>query len=298
MNKKPLVSVVIVNWNRKDDLRECLASVRNQNYKNIEIIVVDNCSTDGSIEMVRKEFPEVKLIIMPDSSYGACECYNIGFANARGKYIVILDNDVVLDRNWIRYAVDKLERNKVVGILASKILNYYTGEISNWHHPLDQKLADIEFETTIFIGCAAIIRKEIIDKVGGYPKEYFIYANEQDLATRVLDLGYKIIYYPRLIAYHKVPPKYISRETKRKFFYTLRNDIWYYWKYFPIKYALRKTIIRIGYGIKQGIKHGWITTMIFSLFSCLKGLPRILRNRKLMKHETLRYIRLIESRRN
>jgi len=294
MNKESLVSVVIVNWNRKEDLRECLISLRNQTYKNIEIIIVDNCSTDGSVEMIKRDFPEVKLIVMPDSSYGACECYNIGFVNAEGKYIVILDNDVILDKNWVRNAVNKFESDEKIGVLASKILNYYTHEISNWHHPVNQKLAEMEFESTIFIGCAAAIRKKIVDQIGGYPKEFFIYANEQDLSVRVLDSGYKIIYYPKLIAYHKVPPGHISRETKRKFFYTLRNDIWFYWKYFPFKYALRKMVLRIGYGVKQAIKFGYITTMVYSLLNCVFGMPRIIRSRKVIKKETLEYLLKIE----
>ncbi len=294
MGKEPLVSVVVVNWNRKEDLRECLESLRNQTYKNIEIIVVDNCSTDGSIEMIKKDFPEVKLIVMPDSSYGACECYNIGFANTNGKYIIILDNDVVLENNWIKSAVDKFENDKKIGILASKILNYYTHEVSNWHHPLDKKFAEMEFESTTFIGCAAAIRKKIIDEIGGYPKEFFIYANEQDLAVRVLDLGYRITYYPKLVSYHKIPPSHTSRETKRKFFYTLRNDLWFYWKYFPINYALKKTILRVGYGIVQVIKFGYIVTMIDSLVNCIVGLPRILQNRKVIKNTTLEYLLRIE----
>ncbi|UYZ40898.1 MAG: glycosyltransferase family 2 protein [Candidatus Methanospirare jalkutatii] len=294
MGKEPLVSVVIVNWNRKEDLRECLESLRNQTYINIEIIVVDNCSTDGSIEMIKRDFPEIKLIVMPDSSYGACECCNIGFANAEGKYVVILDNDVILDRNWIQNVVNKFENNEKIGIFASKILNYYTHKISNWHYPLDQKFAEIEFESTTFIGCAAAIRKKIINKIGGYPKEFFIYANEQDLAIRVLDLGYKIVYYPKIVAYHKIPPNHTSRETKRKFFYTLRNDIWFYWKYFPINYALKKTVLRIGYGVRQAIRYRYIVTMIYSLLDCIIGLPRILRSRKVVKDKTLKYLLRIE----
>jgi len=290
VDKDPLVSVVVVNWNRKKDLQECLVSLRNQTYRNIQVIIVDNCSTDGSIEMVRRNFPEVRQIIMPDSSYGACECYNIGFANAEGEYLIILDNDIVLDRDWIQNAVDKFESDKRIGILASKILNYYTHEISNWHHPLDREFAEREFESTTFIGCAAAVRKEVIDKVGGYPKEFFVYANEQDLAIRALDAGYKIVYYPKLVAYHKIPPDYISRETKRKFFYTLRNDIWFYWKYFPVRYAIKKTMLRLGYGVKQAIKYGYGVTMILSLLNCFIGLQKILRVRKVVKKETIEYL--------
>ena len=84
------VSLVICVWNRRDDLRENLHAIGRQTLPPLEVIVVDNASEDGTPEMVREEFPDVRLIRMPHSGYGACETFNIGFATARGEYVGIL----------------------------------------------------------------------------------------------------------------------------------------------------------------------------------------------------------------
>jgi len=90
---KPTVSLVISVWNRKDDLRENLASIRKQTVPADQVIVVDNDSSDGTPEMVIAEFPEVQLIRMPHSDYGACETFNVGFSSAKGDLVGILDDD-------------------------------------------------------------------------------------------------------------------------------------------------------------------------------------------------------------
>ncbi len=100
----PNVSVVILNFNGKKHLEECLKSLKKQSYKDFEAIVSDNKSTDGSQEMVKKQFPKVKLLAN-DRNYGVSEGYNKGIAISKGRYVATLANDMVLDRNWIKEAV-------------------------------------------------------------------------------------------------------------------------------------------------------------------------------------------------
>ena len=101
MSEAGQVSLVISVWNRCDDLRENLAAIFKQTVPAHEVIVVDNHSEDGSAAMVTQEFPQVRLIRMPHSRYGACETFNIGFASASGEYTGILDDDVILPPDFI-----------------------------------------------------------------------------------------------------------------------------------------------------------------------------------------------------
>src|SRR4029453_13899235 len=91
-------------WNKKDDLRENLAALRAQTRPFDQIVVVDNASRDGTAEMVAREFPGGDLIVMPPDRYGACETFNIGFASARNELVAILDDDIVMQPEWLEKA--------------------------------------------------------------------------------------------------------------------------------------------------------------------------------------------------
>jgi glycosyltransferase involved in cell wall biosynthesis len=119
----PLVSLVIVNWNRRDYLSDCLNSIKNQDYSPLEVIIVDNHSSDGSQEMVTSQFHGYTLIPLPDSSYGACEAFNIGFAKTSGEFIGILDNDVELTGNWVSSIIEKFKKeDETTAIISTKVI--------------------------------------------------------------------------------------------------------------------------------------------------------------------------------
>ena len=118
-DKTASVSLVISVWNRKDDLRENLAAIREQTVKPLEVIVVDNNSSDGTPEMVIEEFPEVHLIRMPHSDYGACETFNVGFSSARGEYTGILDDDVILPKDFVARMMEEFEAEPDTTVLLS-----------------------------------------------------------------------------------------------------------------------------------------------------------------------------------
>lgn len=142
----PKVTIVILNWNSKKYLSECLPSVFNQSYPNYEVILVDNGSTDGSVEFVRENYPQVKIIKL-DKNYGTAKGNNIGIEEAlkdeNVRYIAVLDNDAKVDRNWlselVKAAENDEEMRRKVGMWASKILRMNnpkvidtTGVILKW----------------------------------------------------------------------------------------------------------------------------------------------------------------------
>lgn len=236
---KPLVSVAILCWNRKEDVRESLTKLKKQTYENLEIIVVDNCSADGTVQMIEKEFPEVNLIKMFKNI--GIEAYNIGFKNARGEYIVILDDDSFPREDAVARMVEKFERDEKLGIVAFDVRNYFG------YDDIEDKKQDVTDNTAAvardylmaFNGAGAGARRELLEQVGFYPEEFFLYWNEQDTAFRILDAGYKIEFFSDVISYHKYSPK--NRESWRAPFFYTRNAFWLIWKNYPTGMAVKLT---------------------------------------------------------
>ncbi|MCP5104281.1 MAG: glycosyltransferase family 2 protein [bacterium] len=238
------VSIVMLSFNRKNDVAEGVRELLSQNYKNIEIIVVDNGSSDETAQMVNEKFPQeqVKLIALEDNIGVAA--YNIGFNSASGEFIVILDDDSFPEKNAIPRMVEEFEKNEKLGVVAFDVRNYaeFTGEAvsARRREPSESSRYQLAFN-----GCGVGIRKNVIQRVGGYPEEFFLYWNEQDLAIRILDAGYQIQSFTDIISFHKYSPD--NRESLRAPFYYTRNLYWLIWKYFPFSRAITDTIKLIYY---------------------------------------------------
>jgi len=195
----PLVTVNILSYNRQDELRHTLTKVFEQDYKNIEVIVVDNASTDGSAEMVQKEFPTVNLIQM-QKNIGIAG-WNEGFKIAKGEYVLVLDDDSYPEKSTITKGVQAITIEKAA-IVAFDIYNKYS----------------MEFETKnfvqnalSFIGCGALINKKTLTEIGYYNDDYFLYNNELDFSMRVLGVGEKILFLKDAIIIHE----FVKKETNR-----------------------------------------------------------------------------------
>ena len=204
-------SFIIVTRNRKDDLAEALASILRQRYVPIDVIVVDNASTDGTSEVFgRGEFGNSAIrYVRLEENRGVSGGRNAAIQQAQGTVIIALDDDAVLrDQDATGRVVDFFRSNPDVGILASKVVNYYTGKLQVNAFPCRAKSAnpDIQFETTWFIGAGHAIRREVFDKIGLY-RDFFPWGSEElDLSFRALDAGYRIMYFPQLVVYHKQSP--------------------------------------------------------------------------------------------
>ncbi len=175
-------SFVIVNFNRKDEVLQTIGKTKeliNIRDGDFEIIVVDNGSKDGSGAAIRKAFPEVNLVENPQNT--GAPAWNLGFARARGKYFIILDDDSEI-QTGLDGALNYLDANPKVGVLALNVVTGpYTSEIYNWTD--GQEVAG-------FIGCGAIIRKELYEKIGGYADWIFLYGNEWEYCLRCMNAGF------------------------------------------------------------------------------------------------------------
>ncbi len=220
---KPLISIVILAWNRKDELKATLDEISLTDYGNYETIVVDNASSDGSSEMIMKHFPRVRLIRLPVNRgiFG----YNVGFANARGDYIIVLDDDSHPAQDALRSVADAFARdkNESIAAIAFRIVNNINGRDYTRSWP--------EGDWITFWGCGAALRREALENCGYYDEDFFIYANEYDLSIRMLNAGYRVVYRPDIIGYHRESATH--RSWKRTGWIGARNEAWFHIKHFP-----------------------------------------------------------------
>ena len=130
MGNLPRVSIVIVNWNGLEFLNACLNSLNNLNYpkSKLEIILVDNNSIDGSVKFVKENFPQVRTIKLEGNNY--CKSNNVGIKAAKGKYVALLNNDTIVDKNWLIELVKVIEKDKKIGGVGGKIL-FMDGKINS-----------------------------------------------------------------------------------------------------------------------------------------------------------------------
>jgi GT2 family glycosyltransferase len=224
---------VISTWNKCDVVRENLLSIRAQSLPFAEVVVVDNASKDGTAEMIAREFPEVRLIVMPHSGYGACETFNVGFASATQELVAILDDDVVLPSDWLEKATRRLVSEPATTALVS------TETIEPGMPPeyiAASKARGRRYMST-FRGCGSLARRAALAQAGYYDERLFIYGNERDLTCRLLNLGYRVLQDPEIEIHHKTP--FGVQMGKRSLYYHARNAWMTMLKYAPLEDLLR-----------------------------------------------------------
>lgn len=235
MERTPVLSVVIVSWNVRDDLEECLQSLvederRNLESGEIEVIVVDNASTDGTTEMVKREFPQVKLIVNHEN-LGFTKANNIGIRHSRGKYILLLNPDTVLYRGALRALIDCADSHPGAGIIGAKLLNpdgslqhsarsfpdVGAGLFRNTllgrlfpNNPFIRRYLLMDFnydevrEVDWVSGAAMLIRRDLIERVGCLDERFWAYCEDVDICWRAWQSGFKVLFCPKAVVVHKV----------------------------------------------------------------------------------------------
>jgi GT2 family glycosyltransferase len=196
------VSIIILNFNGKRFLTECLNSVINSTYSNYEILFVDNCSTDGSTAFINQNYPSVKIIANKENLGFAIANNNASYI-ARGKYIVFLNCDIRILPETISKLVEGMERDPTVGICACKIMSYdgksyfHTGiGIDIYGYPMAR--GGVFYSE----GSCLMIRETLFHEIGGFDVKYFMFHEDIDLAWRVWLIGYKVVPIPEALVCH------------------------------------------------------------------------------------------------
>ena len=201
----PLVSIIVLNYNGKQYLNACLSSLEKTTYENLEVILVDNASTDGSVEFVRKKFPRVR-ILENKRNLGYTGANNRAARFSRGKYLLFLNNDTKVKPNLITELVSRIEADRSIGICACKQLTYDGKGFLNMGLSCDPFAWPIKPEREEDIiysdGASLFIRKDVFVKLGGFDPKYFIFIDDVDLCWRGLLAGYKVVPVPSAIIYH------------------------------------------------------------------------------------------------
>jgi GT2 family glycosyltransferase len=308
----PLVSVVIPNWNGLRYMAACLDALRAQTYPALEVIVVDNASTDGSLELVGKLYPEVRLIGLPENRgfTGAC---NIGMSAATGEIIALLNNDTEVDPAWAAALVDAFARHPDAGIVASKMLlmrrrtifhaagdfyrvNGVPGNRGVWERDTGQ----YDEETYVFSACggAAAYRRVMLDEIGHLDDIFFFSCEDIDLAWRAQLAGWRCIYTPHAVVYHALSA---TGGGVTASFYNGRNFIYVIVKNYPSA-LFRKhwwQVVRGQFGItKEALKHVRGREARATLRGQIVGvlhIPRLLRRRRAVQRLRKVTIEYLES---
>ncbi|MGD0870748.1 MAG: glycosyltransferase family 2 protein [Bryobacteraceae bacterium] len=240
-----MISVVIVNWNRKELLRACLQSVGRQAGVEFETIVVDNGSCDGSAEMAEKEFGA--RVIRNAENRGFCAANNQGIAAARGEFVALLNNDAEAEPGWLAGLDRAATRAADVGMAASKVLVWEEPQridkVGHLIYPDGQNRGrgsgakdsgqfDREEEVLWPDGCAAMYRKKMLDEIGGFDEDFFAYGDDAELGLRGRIAGWKCIYTPEAVARHHRGST-LGKDSDRRLELIERNRILLALKLFP-----------------------------------------------------------------
>jgi GT2 family glycosyltransferase len=194
INPEPLVTINILSYNRRDQLRTTLTKIYGQEYSNIEVIVVDNNSEDGSGDMVEREFP-LAILIRRKSNNGIGG-WNDGFQIARGEYICVLDDDCHVEGRTIKTSIEKI-RDGVADIISYHVVDPSTRYSFTLYFP---------FGIFLFWGCAVIMSKKVIDRLGGFDENIFLYQHESEYMLRAIKYGFRHQILMSEMAYHRKDP--------------------------------------------------------------------------------------------
>lgn len=309
----PRISVVIPHWNGRQHLHDCLTSLRNQTLADHEVILVDNGSVDGSQEYVSQTFPEVRLIELSENRgfTGAC---NAGYAASQGEFICLLNNDTEAHPDWLDVIVDTFTRHPEAGVVASKMLlfdrrdhfhtagDYYRvnglpGNRGVWQ--ADRGQYDHEEEVFSACGGAAAYRRAMIDETGFLDDAFFFSCEDVDLAWRAHLAGWKVIYAPGAIVYHKLKSSGGSGVIGS--FHDGRNFLYVIWKNYPTA-LLRKhagDIARAQLNITKEALKAWrgpaARARLRGQLAGLIGFPRMLSARRRIQSNRKTELRDLEA---
>lgn len=241
MNNTPLVFIILVNYKGVDHTIECIKSLNEITYSNYKIIVVDNDSQDNSVNKL-KEYKKNFILIENKINTGFAGGNNLGINYAiknNADYVLLLNNDTTVEPNFLDELINKTSPE--IGINIGKILFYYDKSML-WYaggrinalkgctdvngFEKDNGQYDEEKYVTFASGCCMLISKEVLNKVGMLMEEYFLYFEDTDYCAKVLNNGYKILYCPKSVIYHKESVSTV-KESFNFLYYITRNRLYF-----------------------------------------------------------------------
>jgi len=263
------VTIVIANWNGRQHLQRCLLAVLAQTYSHFEVVVVDNASTDGSVDLVQDQFSQVHLIVN-ESNLGFAAANNIAIRATSAPYVATLNNDTQVETTWLSELVNSMASDSRVGMVASKILYMQpphvvdsaglevsrAGLAQNRYNGMHENSVETEpYEVFGPSAAAALYRRAMLDEIGLFDESFFAYHEDTDLAWRARLMGWRCLYVPTARVYH-VHSATGRQGSSFKRYLLARNGLWAiiknypspgFWVYLPeiVFYNLLSIIYRV-----------------------------------------------------
>ena len=234
MDKESLISIIVLNYNAGDLLLDCIESIKKSSYQNIEILVVDNISSDRSQIRCKEKFPDIKLI-QNEKNLGYCGGNNVGIKEAKGEFIVILNPDTIVESNWINELViaqkefgDALYQPKILSLNEENIIQstgnmlhvFGFGFARDKGNKITNKEENIE-KIGYASGTCLFTSRSVLDKVGLLDEFLFLYHDDLDLGWRAAQIGINSYYVPKSKIYHA--ESYSLKWSAKKFYWLERN---------------------------------------------------------------------------
>ena len=265
MNQPPKVAIVILNWNGIKYLKKFLPSVLSSSWPNLDIIVGDNASSDGSVEFIKSEYPSIR-VIQNDQNYGFTGGYNRVLAQVEADYYILLNSDVEVFPGWIAPVINLMESDPLIAVSAPKIKSFNQKE--NFEHAgaaggfidkygyifcrgrmfyeIEEDKGQYQQSDEIFwaTGAAMFIKKHCWEEAGGFDDRFFAHMEEIDLCWRLKNRGYKVIYCAQSEVFH-LGGGTLNVEDPFKTFLNFRNNLLLLQNNLPFWRALFTISIRI-----------------------------------------------------
>lgn len=290
-NVQPLVYIIIVNWNRTDDTMECLESLKLLEYSNYKVIVIDNGSSESCGDTVKCNYPNI-IVKELNRNLGFAGGCNVGITEAikdNAEYVWLLNNDTIVDSKALISLVNTAEKSSTNGIVGSKIYEYANRAIINHaggkiiarkgitkhigSGEIDNGQYNTVSEVNYVTGCSLLACVKMIEEIGLMEERFFLYFEETDWCLRAQKIGWKVLYVPDSIVFHKESVSTGGKESPMITYYLSRNSLlffkmyytrWFifviYWwpRFFLIKYLFRlrfKNALYATYGLIDWIKN-------------------------------------------
>jgi len=290
------VAVLIVTYNSAPFLRDCLNSIAEQAYKDFETIIIDNGSTDGSAELVEREFPWVR-VIRNSENLGFARGVNVGLQKCLDRdYVVLLNPDTRVDSNWLAELVRVADGDDRIGVCTSLVFSYDGREIAHsggcilnlplgimgGYRPNEEQLRERRpFKVFYASGSSIIIRSQLLREIGLFDQSYFAYYEDVDLCWRALLRGYRIVCNPRSIAYHYESGSMMAlRDLLRTEYHKEKNILATYYTNLGLASLLLLTPLFL---VLRPLVNIWFSLLLFRasskiLYSRLRGVGEFFRD--------------------
>lgn len=290
----PDISVIIVNHNGRRWLEACLSAVGAQDVPGVEVVLVDNDSSDGSLDLVRERFRAVRLA-PAERNLGFAEGNNLGARMARGRYLAFLNNDTEPAPDWARALRRALDVDPSIGLATSQIVYLHDPSIVDSAgdgylraggafkrlHGQPAALAGESADVFGACGAAFMIRRDLFRELGGFDSDFFMVYEDVDLSFRARLLGYRCVYAADAVVRHAGSAS-LGRLSPSAVFFGQRNLEWTYLKNMPWPLLLRSLPSHVLYDTAAGVRlasAGLLGSFVKAKWAAVAGIPRILKKR-------------------